>query len=550
MAKRVFLNNKQFVHIPICDEHPVNYRYIKVFDGEKLANEFHIGVAHSEKPTDFYVALYLGYYEKDTITLVCEDEVPEDFFDGFVQGKQPEDEKSLYPNLYNEPTRQQIHFSPKRGWLNDPNGLFWKDGKFNIYFQHNPFGSRNGGVNVSWGHAITEDCVHFREYPDVIMPYSSRCHVASGSSLVDENNRFGKGKGAIISAYTALQSIQYRGRPRITQNEGQMLLYSQDDGMTFTYFDKNPIISVPNGEEWRDPKILEINGKLVAIVYEPIDGIASTSVYTSKDGVDWECASSGEKFHECPDFFPLEVTETGEKLYVMYGGNSQYSIGTFENFKFNAIEQGHYLDYGGEGGNNEGIYAGQTFSNYPDTKARYHIAWLIDSAMRCFIADDYEFNRVGFNSSLSLICKLTLHKTSRGYRIFRTPNENLETLRRDYEEIELSATQILDTPAEYIFALDGEEPITFTISGYGFTYNPRSRTIRTTRNKEYVLCVDGTPTVRLFTDKRSLEFFINGETSLSYFATPESQPLEISGVAGIKAKKYKLASIWENSKGK
>jgi fructan beta-fructosidase len=232
MCEKTFRNDKRFLHIPICDEHPRNYQYIKIYDGARIAGEFHIGIAYGDKPTDFFVALNLGNYGSPSVTLVCESDIA-GIFDGIVGGGNPEEEKELYPNLYSEPTRQQIHFSPKRGWLNDPNGLFIKDGKFHLYFQHNPFGSRHGGVNVSWGHATSDDGVHFTEYPDAIMPHSSRCLVASGSAIVDKNNSFGKGEGAVIAAYTALQARQY-GRTPVTQNEGQMLLYSIDDGKTFT----------------------------------------------------------------------------------------------------------------------------------------------------------------------------------------------------------------------------------------------------------------------------------------------------------------------------
>ncbi len=540
MPTKSFLNNKQYIHIPICDEHPINYRYIQIFDGDVLAHEFHIGVAHSGKKRDFYVALYLGNYTSKKITFSCDDEVPDDFFVGFIAGAEPEREPELYPDLYSEPNRQQIHFSPRCGWMNDPNGLFWKDGLFHIYFQHNPFGSRHGDVNVSWGHAISHDGVHFKECPDAIMPYSSRCFVASGSSFVDVNNIAGKGAGTVIASYTALQAKQFRGRPRVTQNEGQMLLYSKDNGMTFQYFDKNPIIEVPDGEQWRDPKIFEWNGELVAIVYEPINKEKRTSFYSSKDGSEWKMISNGEKFHECPDFFELEVQESNEKLYVMYGGDGKYSIGTFENLKFNAIEQDHYLDYG------ETIYAGQSFSNYPSDRFRYHIAWMRDSDLRCFIAKDYVFQGVGFNQSMSLICKLSLHKTAKGYRVFRTPNDTVKDLRKNACETCLRSGSMLDVPAEYTFSLDTDHPVSFRINGQGFDYDPATRSISSTGNKTYELCSDQAPKIRMFVDTRSIEFFVEDEISLSYFATPLTQSLTIEGIESIQATKYELLSIWEN----
>lgn len=539
MAKRKFFNDKNYIHIPIHDVHPENGNYIKVYDGNTLANEFHMTVSSSADETDFYVALYLGNYKSENITLECDDGVPETFFESFIQGKKPEEEKELYPNLYSEPTRQQIHFSPRCGWMNDMNGLFFKDGKFNVYFQHNPFGSRHGGVNVSWGHTVSEDAVHFTEYPDAIMPYSSRCLVASGSAYVDNNNISGKGKGTILAAYTALQSLQYRGRKKVTQNEGQMLLYSTDDGMTFDYFENNPIIPVPEHEEWRDPKIFEKDGTLFAIVYEPENGNPSTSFYSSTDCKDWKLASKGGNFHECPDFFPLEVENEDKTFYVMYGGHGKYSIGTFENFEFTSVQDGLFLDYG------DSLYAGQTFANSPDTKYRYHLAWLKDRYLCCCIDPDYVFGGVGFNQSASLMTKLSLRKTEFGYRIFRKPHENLVKLRSSESEVVLTSSQMLDIPAEYVFTLDTQSPVTFSLNGRGFTYNPAERSFETTCGKKYFMCTRQAPKIRMFVDKRSVEYFVSDEIGITFFATPQETPLLITGAEKISATKHKLNSIWK-----
>ena len=90
MAKRTFFNDKRYIHIPVHDEHPIEYRYIRIYDGDTLAHEFHIGVAHSGKTTDFFVPLYLGNYKSPEITLVCDDEVPNDYFDNFQTGDAPQ----------------------------------------------------------------------------------------------------------------------------------------------------------------------------------------------------------------------------------------------------------------------------------------------------------------------------------------------------------------------------------------------------------------------------------------------------------------------------
>ena len=545
MEKRTFTNTKKFLHIPIRDDNPSVGKYVKVYDGEKLVHEFYFNVALDGKAPDFYVALNLANYKEKEVTFVCEYSDAKGIFDGFIHGETPELEKDLYPNLYKEPSRQQIHFSSRRGWMNDLNGLFYKDGKFNVYFQHNPFGSRNGFINVSWGHTITKDLVHFTEYPDVIMPISTRCFIASGSSFVDENNFFGKGKGAIISACTYLQSHQYNGRPKVTQNEGQNLYYSTDDGMTFTRFDFNPIIPVPDGYDWRDPKIFEHDGKMYILVFEPIGEQPSTSFYLTLDGKKWDRISSGEKFHECPDFFELDVVNTDEKYYVMYGGNGRYSIGTFKDFKFTAIEQDLYLDYGGW----NSIYAGQTFCNYPSSKKRIYVAWLVDSNMRCTYLEGQGYGIEGFNSSMSLATELSLVKTKLGYRVFRKPIDALLSLRKDSFEYEFKKSGFIKTPCEYEFTL-GEFDVEFTINGEKLKFDAKNRKfISDTRYyKEYEIITDGEIKVRMFADVKSIEIFVADEICLSYYIDTRVTQVSVESDKPIKATAYNLKSIWGENK--
>ncbi len=542
MEKCVFTNTKKFLHIPVKDDNPSIGKYIKVYDGEKLVHEFYINVAFGDVKPDFYVALNLANYKEKEVTFVCEYQDAKGIFDGFIYGETPEEQKDLYPDLYNEPSRQRIHFSSRRGWMNDLNGLFYKDGKYNMYFQHNPFGSRNGFINVSWGYATTKDLVHFQEYPDVIMPISSRCFIASGSAYVDNINFFGKGKGAIISACTYLQSHQYNGRKKVTQNEGQNLYYSQDDGKTFTRFDFNPIIPVPDGYEWRDPKIFEHNGKMYILVYEPIGEEVSTSFYESKDGKTWTKVSSGEKFHECPDFFELKVVNADEKLYVMYGGNGAYSVGTFENFTFTPIEQDLHLDYGGW----NSIYAGQTFSNYFSDEKRIYVAWLIDDNMRCTYLEGQGYGVEGFNSSVSLACEISLVKTKYGYRVFKKPVDALLELRKDSFEYEFKNSQLLKTPCEYVFTL-GDNDVTFTVRDESFTYLAKDRKIisNTRYHKEYQFITEGDITVRMFADTKSIEFFMADEISLTYYADTRIHDLKVESNKPLKATVYNLKSIWE-----
>ena len=542
MERKSFKNNGKYLHIPMHDALPKEFNYIRIYDGDELVKEFHMGIAMPEsgRNCDFYSALYIGGFKSDTVTLECDEDVPSGLFDGIIAGDEPEKEPELYPNLYNEPFRQKFHFSPRRGWLNDPNGLFYKDGVFNMYYQHNPLSSRHGGVNVSWGHATTEDGVHFKEHHVAITPRNSRCHIASGSAVVDADNIAKKGNGAVLAAYTALQSLQFNDRPPVTQADGQILMYSTDNGMNFEYFENYPIIPVPDNEYWRDPKILIVDGKLCLIVYEQHDGKNVASFYTSDDGQKWECVSRSDNLYECPDLFEIKVTDSDEKLWVLYGGNGRYSVGKFENFVFTAIEDGCYLDYG------ETVYAGQTFNNHPSEDKRYHIAWSQENGEYCSgitVGYSYIFGKP-FAQAMSLMCELTLHKTHAGYRLFRKPHENIKKLRNQTENTQILNAMHLDSPAEYEFTMPIDKDFELYVGGCGFRYDCKTRKISSTGEREYVLTSDEIK-IRMFVDTRSVEMFISDEISLTFFVAEENRTTEFKGISYIESVKHTLSSIWE-----
>ena len=138
MLQKTFEIDKPYIHIPVKSGVPEKSYYIEVeVDGE-VKNEFLIGIAYPDEKFDYYVAMDVKRYKSEKITLICrEEKISENLFDGFIQGNSVFEEPELYPNIYKEEIRQQVHFSPAIGWMNDPNGLFYKNGEFNMYFQHN-----------------------------------------------------------------------------------------------------------------------------------------------------------------------------------------------------------------------------------------------------------------------------------------------------------------------------------------------------------------------------------------------------------------------------
>ena len=535
MVRKTFTLTDPVLHLPVEDTDRM--WYVKIMDGDRQFAEFYIAL--SDQP-QFYCPLYLHALEGKTVELSCDDDnVPTGLFDGILEGGTIENRPELYPGMYDEPERQQVHFSSRRGWLNDPNGLVWVNNSFHMCYQHNPYGPNHGGVNVSWGLAVSEDGIHFTEYPDALRPWDSLTHIASGSAIVDENNLSGKGAGTVLASYTALESGMKKGRKSIG-TRGQILDYSTDGGFTFDHLTEEPIISVPAGEWWRDPKILQVeNDSLCIAVYETWEGKNCVSFYSSRDCVHWEFRSRTMDLYECPDLFPLTVTETGEKLWVLYGGAGYYSVGTFENFTFHPIGERHHLDYG------TATYAGQTWNSHPDAMSRYHIAWFRDPSIHW----DYnpEVNRgVPFAQSMTLLCRFTLHKTDDGYRLFRNPLEALDTLRIGEASVTtLPSSVTIDTPADMEVTLNAEEAVFLTVNGRGFTYDPAARTVKFTGDKEYRLVTDRPFTVRIVLDTHSAEFFVCGEISATFAVTEKEKTLSVSDNASGQVKVWALNSIWK-----
>lgn len=275
-----------------------------------------------------------------------------------------------------EKYRPAFHHTPLYGWMNDPNGMFYKDGRWHLYYQYNPYGSK--WQNMTWGHSVSSDLVNWEHLPEAIRPNGLGA-VFSGSCAVDHDNTAGFGNDAVIALYTSAGTSQM-----------QSLASSTDGGLTFNIYPSNPVLTLES--EARDPKVFwnDSTKEWNMILAHALDH--EMLILTSPDMKSWTLQSSFGKglgaqggVWECPDLFELPVAGTDEKKWVLlcninpdgpFGGSgTQYFVGDFDGktFKVDAAPDGNvptkWLDYGKD------HYATVTWSAAPDGR-RVAIGWM------------------------------------------------------------------------------------------------------------------------------------------------------------------------------
>ncbi len=265
--------------------------------------------------------------------------------------------------------RPAYHFSPKKGWMNDPNGLVYLDGEYHLFFQHNPHKPVWGPMH--WGHAISTDLIHWKEQPIALFP-DSLGTIFSGSAVIDKDNTAGFGKDALVAIYTN-HSHEIEDK-KTGLHQTQSIAYSLDKGKTWTKYKGNPVIANPGIWDFRDPKVLwhkESGQWVMALATKQ-----SITFYGSKDLKAWSRLSefgAGIGAHggvwECPDLIRFNTSE-GEKWVLLVsinpggpntGSATQYFVGAFDGHMFTTDQKDtRWMDYGPDN------YAGVTFSNTGD----------------------------------------------------------------------------------------------------------------------------------------------------------------------------------------
>lgn len=266
-----------------------------------------------------------------------------------------------------ESFRPVYHHTPAYGWMNDPNGMFYKDGVYHLYFQYNPYGSVWG--NMHWGHSTSTDLMHWKFEGCAIVPDAWGA-IFSGSCVVDHENTAGFGKEAVVAFYTSAKSTPWG------DIQMQSMAYSLDNGKTFTKYEENPILT-SSEKDFRDPKVFwYAPGKhwvMILAVGQHME------IYSSVNLKEWKKESEFGAMQgahggvwECPDLVEIPVEGTREKKWVLicnlnpggpFGGSAaQYFVGSFDGKKFvnESPTQTKWMDWGKDN------YATVTWNNAPD----------------------------------------------------------------------------------------------------------------------------------------------------------------------------------------
>ncbi|MCW3108522.1 MAG: glycoside hydrolase family 32 protein [Segetibacter sp.] len=275
---------------------------------------------------------------------------------------------------YDEPHRPQIHFSPKTGWMNDPNGMVYFNNQYHLFYQYYPDSTVWGPMH--WGHTVSKDLVHWQQLPIALFP-DNLGYIFSGSAVADVNNTSGfgqDGKTPLVAIFTHHDPKGEKSGINTFQN--QSIAYSLDDGKTWTKYAGNPVVKNPGIKDFRDPKVSWYEaGKKWVMTLATLDHI---TFYSSPDLKNWTKESEFGKevgahggVWECPDLFALDYK--GQKIWVLVininpggpngGSATQYFTGQFDGNKFTPYQTDtRWLDYGPD------EYAGITWSNTGDRK--------------------------------------------------------------------------------------------------------------------------------------------------------------------------------------
>ncbi len=349
---------EDYLLLPIQDDAPEG-KICVVKDNEQKGTLMNVRLARER--VDSYVPFVLSAYKGQHISIEIQG-VPETALcwkELKLSGSFDMANKESFRPVY--------HHTPAYGWMNDPNGMFYKNGVYHLYFQYNPYGSVWG--NMHWGHSTSTDLMHWKFEGCAIVPDAWGA-IFSGSCVVDHENTAGFGQEAVVAFYTSAKSTPWG------DIQMQSMAYSLDNGKTFTKYEGNPILT-SSEKDFRDPKVFWYTpGKhwvMILAVGQHME------IYSSVNLKEWKKESEFGAMQgahggvwECPDLVEIPVEGTREKKWVLicnlnpggpFGGSAaQYFVGSFDGKKFvnESPTQTKWMDWGKDN------YATVTWNNAPD----------------------------------------------------------------------------------------------------------------------------------------------------------------------------------------
>ena len=484
----------------------------------------------------------------------CGSDDPKQDYNPLIDDPQPE--QPVVPEASasgrTEQYRPQIHFTPAKNWMNDPNGMVYIDGTYHLFYQYNPQGNDWG--NMSWGHATSTDLIHWQEQP-VALTRDELGDVFSGSAVIDKQNTAGFGANAMVALYTSASSVQQ-----------QSIAYSTDGGKTFTRYSGNPVIR-NNDDNLRDPKVCWHEATQKWVMPLAKGWLRGIELYGSTDLKNWSHLSTfvtdlpgrPSLQWECPD-----LIQFGNKWVLLVsvnpggpilGSGTMYFVGDFDGkeFKADALEYPLWLDYGMDN------YAGVTWSNTGDRKLM--IGWMNNwqyagsvpcSPWRSAMTLPRELKLTEYNGKPLLCCPVIpeIDKIAGQWQ----KNEAALDVKDAYQ---LRLTLNLDKNSTITLSNNADEK-------YVIDINAAARTLTTHRtaasgktsfngsfsipSMQAPLNVSGNAvTLDLFVDQSSVELLTNdGAMSMTNLVFPQTiyNRLTITG-ADYEAQYRTLSSIWK-----
>lgn len=423
--------------------------------------------------------------------------------------------------MYHEKHRPQLHFSSRRGWLNDPNGLVFHQGEYHLFYQHNPYGWDWG--NMHWGHAVSKDLLHWEELPVAIYPRKFGDWVFSGSCVVDYKNTSGWGTDTeppMVAAFTST------GR-------GECIVYSNDRGRTWKEYDKNPVIK-HNG---RDPRIFwHVDSRQwVMAVYDEENKKRNISIYTSPNLKEWTYQSNVLDFFECPDLYqtnaPGKVAWTHD--WCLSAASQDYQFSKFDGKVFSPtskIIKGHY---------GKGYYAAQTYApqmmEKPYDSRRIIVFWFQSPTPG-----------MPFNQCMSTPLEVTNMQTPEGYRLVYRPIREIETLRIRSHDLLRGPTEAELADIQIDFKPEPGTTMELQIRGVKIEYEVDKKELRCEGMKAKMW--KDRPQFRVILDRTSLEIIADDTILMPvpylFADKPKTISLKAPGTNHF-ATVHELRSVWK-----